>query len=179
LIIFIPVIFNFYSYFQGLGGWYGYRLIFFSIVPILIFPFADFLQKSLNKNWLKPVLVILAIISIYPILSMLSYEGVVKMSECGYNPKIINIYHLDMWKTFFNTPKTFIIHLLKGGPLYLTYLTSQIFHLNKFLPTIVLEKYPVFNLKIFFETIIIYIFPFVLYFIYSLINKIKNRKLVK
>ena len=179
LIILIPVIVNFYAYFQGLGGWYGYRLIFFSIAPILIVPFADFLQKSLNKNWLKPLLIILAIISIYPIFSMLSYEGVVKMSECGYNSKIVNIYHLDIWKTFFNTPKTFIINLLKGGLLYIIYLAAQLFNLNKFLPAIVIEKYPVFNIRIFIKTIIIYIFPFVLYFLYILIAQLKNKKLSK
>lgn len=179
LIILIPVLINFFIYFLGSEGWYGYRLIFFSIVPILIIPFADFLKINILKLNFKILMFILFIISIVPIISMLSYEGIIKMPGDGYNVNISNYYHLDLLKTIFINPKGLLISLLKGGPLYLIYLITQIFNLNKFLPAVVMGKYPTLSIKILIKTIIIYIFPFILYFLYILINRIKKKKLSK
>lgn len=178
LIMLIPVLVNFFIYFMGSEGWYGYRLIFFSIVPILIIPFADFLNKGTLKLNFKILTMILFIIAIIPVISMLSYEGIIKMPVDGYNANVVNYYHLDLLKTIFINPKGLLTSLLKGGPLYIIYLLVQTFNLNKFLPAIITDKYPFLNAKILIKTVIIYIFPFILYFLYILINKIRDRKLL-
>jgi hypothetical protein len=164
LIILIPVIVNFYAYFRGLGGWYGYRIIFFSIAPILIVPFADFLEKSMKKINHKLLLAGLSVISIYPILSMLSYEGIIKMTECYYSPIVRNYYHIDIWKVIFSNPKDYITSIIKGGPLFIIYLFSKVFGFFKVLPQIVQEKYIIFGLDVLIKTILLYITPFIMYF---------------
>ena len=177
LIILIPVIVNFYAYFRGLGGWYGYRIIFFSIAPILIIPFADFLQKSMKKISPKLLLAGLSVISIYPILSMLSYEGIVKMTECYYSPIVRNYYHIDIWKVIFSNPKDYITSIIKGGPLFIIYLFSKVFDFFKSLPQIVQEKYTIFRLDVLIKTILLYIFPFIMYFFVKIFKFEKKKKL--
>lgn len=177
LIILIPVIANFYGYFQGFGGWYGYRIIFFSIAPILIIPFADFLQKSMKKISPKLLLAGLSVISIYPILSMLSYEGIVKMTECYYSPIVRNYYHIDIWKVIFSNPKDYITSIIKGGPLFIIYLFSKVFGFFKVLPQIVQEKYIIFGLDVLIKTILLYIMPFIMYFFVKIFKFEKKKKL--
>jgi len=184
----IPIIFNLYGTIMWgtQGGWYGYRYIVFSLIPILIFPFAYFLNNIFTHKKYKLYIILLSLIAIFPILSMLLFEG----NNTNLTLKIIkqyfeitdwgnNFYQVEIYKTLIQNPIGFFISIFKGGPLYLIYLTAQIFHLNKFLPFIVLEKYPVFNIRILIKTIIIYIFPFVLYFLYILITQLKNKKLSK
>ena len=181
MIIILPIIANFYfATTTSYRGWYGYRLVFFSLVPILIFPFALFLKKMNNKKKLFIlILILLFLISIVPILSQLSYEGITKENEVAISQNNSYNYHVELFKDIVKYPKDFVISMLKGGPLYLIYVTANIFNLDKFLPAIVLEKYPFFNIRILIKTIIIYIFPFILYFLYILITQLKNKKLSK
>jgi hypothetical protein len=185
IIAFIPIIINVFLSLNA-NGWYGHRYMVFSAIPFLLLPFGLLLKNLMEKGILKKWLIIFFFISIFPIVSMIAFDGNSTNLTLHLKEQYFGIidwgnkyYQIEIWKTLFLYPLEFFKACFKGGLLYLIYLTAQIFHLNKFLPAIVLEKYSVFNLRIFFKTIIIYIFPFILYFIYFLIIKIKNRKLKK
>ena len=188
IIAFIPIIINlFWVLIVGSqSGWFGYRLIFFSIIPFLIFPFALFLKNLKEKVILKKWLIVFFALSIFPIISMLVFEGNSANLTLNQGVQYFGIvewgnkfYQLEIWKTLFLNPAEIFKAVFKGGPLYIIYWIAQIFHLNKLLPGVVMEKYPVLSIKILIETITIYIFPFVLYFLYILIKQLKNRKLSK
>ena len=185
LIIFFPIMLNIF-FALGLKGWYGYRYFVFSITPLLLFPLAQFFNSLKEKKILKKWLIVFFILSILPIASMVVFEGNstnltlhLKEQYFGLTDWGNKFYQVEIWKTLFLNPSEIFKAVFKGGPLYLVYLIAQIFHLNKFLPAIVLEKYSVFNIKILIKTIIIYIFPFILYLIYPLSIRIKSKKLSK
>ncbi len=183
IIAFLPIIVNFCLVLNSGStlSWYGYRLIFFSIIAFLIFPFALFLNILKEKGILKKWLIIFFFISIFPIVSMMVFEGNSTNLTLHLGKQYFGLtdwgnkfYQVEVWKTFFLYPKEFFKAFLKGGPLYLIYLIAQIFHLTKFLPAVIIEKYPFFDIRVFIKTIIIYIFPFILYFLYALNLKNKN-----
>ena len=185
LIIFFPIVLNI-IFALGAKGWYGYRYFVFSITPLLVFPLALFFKILKEKKILKKWVIVFFILSIFPIASMIVFEGNgtnltlhLREQYFGLTDWGNKFYQVEIWKTLFINPVEIFKAVFKGGPLYLIYLTAQIFHLNNLLPAIVLEKYPVFNIKILIKTIIIYIFPFILYFLYILITQLKNKRLSK
>lgn len=187
LIIFAPIIVNIMMALNA-RGWYGYRYLVFAITPLLIFPFALFLfnlnLKKISKRWL----IFLYILAIFPILSMLVFEGNstnltlhLKEQYFGLIDWGNKFYQVEIWKTLFLYPVEFLKALLKGGPLYLIYVTSNIFNLFQKLPEIIHEKYPIFKLDIFLKTLLIYLTPFILFFIIRIrtIYKIKKDIIIK
>jgi len=156
----------------GQRGWYGNRLIFFSIIPLLILPFAEFLNNLKEKKVLKKWLIVFFILSIFPIISMLAFEGnstnlTMHLGEqyFGMRDWGNKYYQIEIWKTLFLNPLGFFSAIFKGGPLYPIYLLSKLFNFSNKLPQIVIEKYPRFRIDILVKTLIIYLFPFILFFV--------------
>ncbi len=178
--LFLSLLFNFYitAGVPHFGGWYGYRYIIFSLLPIVVFPFSFLLGKIQKKYGYKKILFIFFAIALVSTFSLLSYEGnktnlsfiqdfsVKPVSEGGWSGGNL-FYQLEVWKTLFKQPTEFLIVIFKGGLLYLIYIISHLFKFSAELPTIILEKYPIFKLDILIKTIIVYIFPFFMYFIFK------------
>ena len=175
----LPLLVNFYIVVMWgtQGAWYGYRFIHFSIVPLLMLPFAQFIKTALNKYGSRKVLVFLSALSIFPLLSMLAFEGnttnlalTIIVQSFGIEGWGNLAYQLEVWKTLLFHPIEFLIAVLKGGPVYVIYLFTYVFNLQKLLPSIVLTKYPKIRLFVLFKTCVIYFFPFIMYWIYKLLS---------
>lgn len=173
LICLLPILVNFYCtiMWRSNGGWYGYRYIIASVIPLLVYPLAFLLQWS-EEKYSKKIIVIYGLIAILPLLSMLSFEG----NSSNLTLSIVDIYlgtrdwgnntyQLEVWKTLLFHPKESLIAVFKGGPLYLIYLTSVLFNAINKLPSIILEKYPIFQFTVMVKVFIIYTLPFFLYWI--------------
>jgi hypothetical protein len=170
----IPMSFNLYltlSYRQQ-GGWYGYRYLIFSLIPIIVYPIAKLISLSKKKNSFFYYAIIL--IAIIPILSMLSFES----NNSNLSLKLIdqrfgvidwgnNTYQFEIYKTILTSPVQYLIGILKGGPLYFVYLLTAFFGCKKYLPGIVYEKYVIFQLATFIKTVIVYLLPFMLLLVYK------------
>ncbi len=176
----ISLVVNFYTIiaFKTQGGWYGYRYFISAAIPVLVFPLAFLLEKLKAKPIAKIGLIIIAIIAIFPLVSMLSFEGnssnlTLSVIETNGIPEWDNhTYQLQVWKTILFQPKEFFIVVFKGGLLYLIYLLALLFKAVKFLPSIVLEKYPDFQLTVLIKTFTLYLLPF---FLYGLSRKLTKK----
>ena len=174
IIAFMPIIVNLFCVLLGGSqfGWYGYRIIFFSIIPFLLFPFALFLKNLKEKKILKKWLIIFYILSIFPIISLLAFEGNSTNLTLNLGVQYFGVYEwgnkyyqIEVWKTLFAHQIEFFKAVFKGGPLYPIYLFSKLFNFLDKLPGIITEKYPIFRIDILIKTLIIYLFPFILFFI--------------
>ena len=171
-LILLPSLINIYLAiaFGTQGARYGYRYFIFSLIPVLIFPFALFINNISEKLNYKKILIILFIVSLLPILSMLAFEGnstnltLYSIEQYfGFTNWGNNTYQLEVWKTLFTQPIDFLISIFKGGLTYFIYLIAHVFNLKNHLPAII-NKYPEFKTTVLIKTLIIYIFPFLLYF---------------
>ena len=168
LLMLLPIGFNlgvFVIAKHGQASWYGYRYFFFSAIPVLVIPMAFWIERMKCKYG-RPLYYIIAVISIFPLLSMLCFEGnpeglTLHLSDKwgGWqNPS----YQLEVWKTIVFDPIEFGKAVFKGGPLYFIYLVAVLIGKEGFLPGIVLSKYPQFGFVVFVKSIIIYSLPFML-----------------
>ncbi|MCK5579849.1 MAG: hypothetical protein KAJ18_01100 [Candidatus Omnitrophica bacterium] len=174
VLISLPLLVNFVVVVQWLaqGGWYGYRYLVFSSVPVFAYPLA-FLFRALYKKMGNKMYILLFFIAIFPFLSMICFDGnntnlTLKPLNDGYFGRggSDNLtYQLEVWKTVLFHPIQFSIAIFKGGVLYLVYLASLIFRVDSKLPAVVLSRYPVFDLSVFIKMVIIYFLPFVLYWV--------------
>ncbi len=153
------------------GCWYGYRYFLFSLIPVMIIPFTDFIQK----NWEKPkVKFFLMLLAIFPILSLLSFEGNNALSLVQKTDGWINLtYQLEIWKMIFLHPIQYFVVIFKGCFLYFLYLAAFLFNVTNKLPDIVLKIYPYFNIILFIRVIIIFLFPLA---IFCITKKIETKK---
>lgn len=175
LICLIPIAVNLYCSItmKTQGGWYGYRYLVTSLIPIAVYPFTLALQ-NLDVAYSKKTSILLTIIAIFPLLSMLSFEGnnsnlTLTVTDLNFS-KVCwgnNAYQLEVWKTLLFTPLASLIAIFKGGLLYLIYLVSIFFGFKKYLPGVALEKYVIFDLSVLIKTIIIYLLPFTLLLLYK------------
>jgi len=175
----IPLLFN-YVYFviarHSYGSWYGYRYILFSAIPLFVLPFGELL-KRLEKKYGKSLYFLVGFVAFFPLLSMLCFEGnpddlTLRLSERwgGWqNPQ----YQIAVWKTLLFDPVEFFKAIFKGGPLYVVYMISMAIGKQHILPEIVFSKYPTFEYHVLIKSLIIYVLPFLLYFIFN-----KKRSLV-
>lgn len=170
IIILLPALINFYIAIVGRtqGGWYGYRYFLTSVSPLLVYPFAMLLDKFQRRYGNRNLYIVFGIIAIFPILSMIGFEGNssnltlwLDQGGCWRN----DTYQLEVWKTLLVNPIEFIQVALKGGTLYFVYLISLLCHCTNKLPIVVAEKYSLFRLDIFIKTMIIYLFPFAMYYL--------------
>jgi len=174
LMLLIPLLINFYTvlHIGCLGSWYGYRYLIFSLLPILIYPLAYTLYLTEHKKWTALFYIIL-LLSIPPVLSMISFEG----NNANLTLKVIdqgfgvfdwgnNTYQAEIYKTILTNPVQYLTYILKGGACYFIYLFSILLKQNN-LPTVIYEKYKVFQIATFIKTIIVYLFPFALLLSYN------------
>ena len=180
ILLFLPSLINLYLVvkFGTQSAWYGYRFIVFSLIPVLVLAFALFLKEIAQRPYYKKILIILYVVSLLPILSMLAFEGnstnlTLHPIEQYFSSRDWgnNTYQLEVWKTLFTKPVDFLISISKGGPLYFIYLIAHLFNLENHLPAIIMDKYPEFKKGVLIKTLIIYIFPFLMYFFSRLIMK--------
>jgi len=141
------------------ASWYGYRYLLFALLPLSTLGMALFLNQKVvdNRRWFY-ALAMLAILSLIPAFL---FEGnsttlTLHNAEEGW---INNQYLVMVWKTVMTHPQDAMIILLKGGPLYLVYLFAAAFGKTAMLPAEVLVRYPVFELKVVFKSVLIWIFP--------------------
>jgi len=173
ILLFLPVLLNIYIAIRWgtQGGWYGYRYIVFSLIPILILPFALFFNNISKKPYYRKILIILFMVAVFPVLSMLAFEGNSTNLTLDYVKQYFgisgwgnNTYQLEIWKTLFSHPIDFLTSVFKGGPLYFVYLTAHLFNFENLLPEILINKYSEFKIDVLIKTLIIYILPFLMYF---------------
>ncbi len=182
LILLIPLLINFYMvlHISYIGAWYGYRYLIFSLLPVVIYPLAYTLYLMKHKKWTVLFYIIL-LLSILPVLSMISFEGnnsnlTLKVIDQGYGVFDWgnNTYQVEIYKTILTSPVQYLTYILKGGVCYFIYLSSILLKQNN-LPAVIYEKYNVFQLATLIKTVIVYIFPFLLLFVYNkLIGKRKG-----
>ncbi|MFC1501493.1 hypothetical protein ACFL58_03495 [Elusimicrobiota bacterium] len=179
LLLCVPILFNLYIVivWGEHGSFYGYRYLFFSLAPLIVFPFADLLNRMKDRFGFHKVLITCCIISILPIMPMLCFEGnatnLTMHKHDDYfwymgfaaNDTGNKTFQIEVWKTFILQPKEFFTATLKAGPLYAVYIGSLVFKLTKYLPSEVIAKYQSFNITLLIRVIIIYIFPFFMYLI--------------
>ncbi len=154
------------------GDWYGYRFIVASIIPLLVYPLALLIQRS-EEKYGKKISVVWGLIALVPLLSMLSFEG--NSSNLTLAPFVNssgslqwgnNTYQIEIWKMLVFRPYELFIAIFKGGLFYIAYLGAEVLGaVRNMLPSIVYEKYRVFQLHITVKTFIIYALPFVLYWV--------------
>jgi len=159
------------------GAWYGYRYLIFSLIPLIVYPLANFLTAISLKNNSRIWLGIL-LLAIVPVLSMLSFEGntgnlTLKVIDQGFGVTDWgnNTYQLEIYKTLFLHPVEYFICIIKGGPLYLVYLASHFLGHSNALPAVVKQKYIFFETATLIKTLMIYLLPFVLLFLYKRSNE--------
>jgi len=173
----IPISINFFLLvmaWSSQASWYGYRYILFVIIPILTLALAEALKRAEQYFGVKAN-VVMFIVAIFPLVSMLSFEGnpttltlhqipSAKFRGCA----IDNLtYQLEVWKVMMSDPIGFFIVIFKGGPLYCIYLISLLTKTTQLLPGIVFEKYPNFDALVLMKSLIIYSAPFVFYMIWK------------
>ncbi len=158
------------------GGYYGYRYFIFSMIPLLIVPFAGWLGNVTERYGLTGWAAI-GVIAIFPLFSMLCFEGndsgltlhIVKLANgYGYSN---HTYQWEIWKLLCTQPVEWGIAVFKGGLLYWIYVFTQLTGTGRILPSIVLEKYPEFRPDILLKVLIIYTLPFLLLYINNRVTK--------
>ena len=176
----VPMLINLYGVviLKTQGCWYGYRYLIASLMPLLVYPLAFILQKAENDYGYKTN-IFLGIIAIFPLLSMLCFEGngtnltlkdiTQYFGRAGYGN---NTYQVEVWKTLLFYPSEFLVAIFKAGPLYIFYLGSLLCGCGLKLMPIVVEKYPIFDSRVAIKIGILYLLPFLLYWI----TRENNRK---
>lgn len=147
------------------GGWYGYRNVLFSWIPLMVVPMASWLKEleSRPERERRIIFWLLGLLAVQPLLSMLMFDGnntnltLRRMETVGWgNPT----YQLEIWRTILWSPSEAAIALFKGGPLYLIYGVSVLFGMGARLPSLVLERYPVFDVAVLIKSVLLYGTPF-------------------
>lgn len=193
ILLLLPSLINlfFVVYWRTQGGFYAYRYLIFSLLPLCLIPLAFIVDKltAKNKNYFIPFF-LLAGFSLLPMLffevnSALRLHFV--QQNFGASGWGNNTYQIEVWKTLFTSPLNSLAILLNGGPIYILYLFCNILNIpfpihliqNSFEPhyRIVLQNMAGFNL--FLKSAILYLLPFVLYFFSKTkIAKFFHRKIV-
>lgn len=115
----LPLLVNFTLLIQmnAQAGWYGYRHIMASSIPLMIYPVGMLLRKFTAWPWR----VLLFLIALFPFMSMLLYDANSQLTlfmHYGWNnPE----YQLLVWKTVLFEPLVILIALSKGGLMYVFY----------------------------------------------------------
>lgn len=159
---------NFYTivFFGSQGGWYGYRYLVASALPVFVLPLAVFIDQCLKQHGPR-ILWLLILSALPPLFSMWCFEGNADTLTLHLIPQFWgridwsnDVYQISVWKTLFH-PGQALIALLKGGPYYVLYLLS----LTKLIPPhfmFVLKlssKYTVFYWSLLIKVLVVYAIP--------------------
>ncbi|HOW28870.1 MAG TPA: hypothetical protein PK876_10280 [Elusimicrobiota bacterium] len=182
LILTLALTLNFFVLIQWgtQGGWYGYRFLMFSAIPISIIPLAGLLHHvdTMGNSKRRALYVLLAALAIQPVFSMLAFDGnntnltLHPVDGWGWgNPT----YQIEPWKTLLHNPVQLAIALLKGGPLYAVYALAHLSGSEHRLPQIVLEKYPQFDWTTLIKSSLLYLYPLILLVWFSTLKRLPYR----
>ncbi len=162
----IPMAVNFHLIVtsDGQGGYYGYRYFICSMIPLLVLPLAGWL-RDMEQRFGRKFYAGIITLAIWPLLSMISFQGnnssltldVVQLHKgWGFsNPT----YQWEIWKLLLTKPVDWLVAVLKGGLLYLVYLTAHLTQLQQLLPDIVTRKYPVFRWDVLIKVVVLWMIP--------------------
>ncbi len=181
----VPIAFNFCIFVLARGShgsWYGYRYFIYAALHLLVKPMADFIKYMGSKHG-KKIYYAIGLISVFPLLSMLCFEGnannlTLHLSNQwgGWNN---STYQFEIWKTIFFNPFEIGKAILKGGPLYVIYLISLPLGLDKHLPGIVLSKYSEFNAVVLIKSIVIFSLPLIMSSIVAKSNSMSGQRKIQ
>ncbi|MBF0511807.1 MAG: hypothetical protein HQL13_05695 [Candidatus Omnitrophica bacterium] len=165
------LVINFWIIIQWMtqGGWYGYRYFIFTAFVILAYPFAYLLDLA-YKRWGKRIILPISLIALFPLLSMICFEGVTPdfslhncMQYFGVEGWGNNTYQRAIWDIIINSPIDFIEAIGKGGPTYFLNLILIAFHKTSILPMEVWLPYLSITWEMFYKSMLIYVTPFSLW----------------
>jgi hypothetical protein len=159
------------------ASFYGYRYLLFTFIPALMLPLGAFLESYLKPGLTtahrRVRLAALGLTSLLPLLSMLLFQGNGTTLTLSYIPVKGAVgqgmdfdnatYQIEVWRTVFLAPKEFVVALLKGVPAYLGYLAWILTAHSARLPAALLEKYPTFESRVLFQTLLLLALPYGLY----------------
>jgi hypothetical protein len=149
------------------SDWYGYRYILFSLIPLLVLPFAELINRIIVRYGIRIVSIFALVIAVNPIISMFGFEGnsttlTLHISDGMWAN---SGYQIEMWKMILFHPSQFATAILKGIPVYIVYLVANLARHESYLPAIVLEKYTSFSVSVLVKTIFILLLPVIMYLI--------------
>ncbi len=148
------------------GGWYGYRYLISSALPVLIIPLA-YLFQEVDQRFKKDLVWVWGLIALVPFFSMILFEGNYSTLNLTLQPVFFShqgytntFYQLHVWEHILFHWDKFREAFIQGGVLYLYYISalmvSQLWSgINAFFP-----KYGAFCGNVFLKIIIIYSIPF-------------------
>jgi len=170
----LPLSVNFYTivFFGTQGGWYGYRYLIASAFPVFVIPLAVLIERWQERMGVK-ILWLLGILAVFPILSMLCFEGN-ESTTLHLIPQFFgrtdwsnDTYQIAVWKTLVHA-HDFVQVVFKGGLYYISYIcyVAKILpqHFNNYMNF--LARYPCFEWKILLRVLIIYLMPFLVWRIF-------------
>ncbi len=114
------------------GGWYGYRYLIPSAIPVLVVPVA-FLFKRVEERVGKKLTWFWCLLAIPPALSMVCFEGngtdlnlYTRMEDFGITDYSNPVYQVNAWHTFLFKPAQYLGILCSGGVQYIQYVTVSL-----------------------------------------------------
>jgi hypothetical protein len=157
------------------GGWYGYRYMIASAIPLFVMPIA-MLIKNIEQNSRRKWTLLWIAIAVPPALSMICFEGnsttltLHSITQFfGRSDWGNNTYQVAVWQTMTNIHEIWQ-PLFKGGMYYVLYLL-QVAGLSLGGDKMgVFVRYPIFEWKILIQTGMFYTMPFIIGFIFKKIQ---------
>ncbi|MBF0238675.1 MAG: hypothetical protein HQM12_13290 [SAR324 cluster bacterium] len=185
-ILFVPILVNLYVVIMWgtQGAWYGYRYLIASLTPLMILSMGEAITQLQRKIGEKYFMVAVVVISMVPVLSMLSFEGnntnltlhIIEdyFKEMGFAKGEWGnkTYHWEIVTSIINDPFSYVKTLFKAGPAYLVYLIAQGLDMKQKLPEELLLRYPEFRIDILIKMIVVYLFPFIFFSMASYLEKL-------
>ncbi|MEW5851347.1 MAG: hypothetical protein AB2A00_21340 [Myxococcota bacterium] len=132
--------------FGSQGGFYGYRYFVFSAMPVLLVPFAHFLEASTRRRPLH-TRVMMVLMAIPPLVSMGLFEGndtnlAMRLTpQWGRSDWGVAHFQREVWSTILNHPAQALMILFKGVPAYAAFLVASLVGMEHVLPAVLREKF--------------------------------------
>jgi hypothetical protein len=154
------------------GGWYGYRYLIASAIPLFALPVA-LLIKNVEKTIRQKLTLCWMLLAVPPALSMVCFEGndtdlnlYNSMQDFGISDISNNLYQFHVWQTVLFKPQEFFGIITKGGVEYFHFILVHLFQKMGFFPNVFFRLYSVFDGVVFIKAILIYALPFAIAFLF-------------
>lgn len=162
------------------GGWYGYRYLIASAIPIFILPIS-FLFKFIKTKFKRELFLIWMLIAVPPFLSMVSFEGnetslnlSTSVQDFGRVDITNNLYQFYVWDNFVMHFQDFLKILYKGGAQYAHYIFILLMQKIGFFSNVFFRHYPSFDAAILIRVLLIYALPFIIYWVLKSVLKLNK-----